>query len=289
MRRARPVRRRLLVLGLFPLLALLAPLLARERAPDPSPLARLVTPVPFDPDATDLDARLRPPDRTHLLGTDDLGRDVLARLLHGARVSVSVGLAAAALAFAVGTLLGGAAGTLGARADRAVLFVTGVVQAFPALVLVAAGAALAPPSAYTAVFLIALTGWPEVARLVRAEALRLSVSPHVEAARAAGASRARVLLVHVLPGAVAPAAATVPYVLGGAVLLEASLSFLGLGTPPPSASWGRALADARESLTTAWWCVVPPAVALFLLVLSARKLGEALSEGPAGGLRERGR
>jgi peptide/nickel transport system permease protein len=128
------------------------------------------------------------------------------------------------------------------------------------------------------VLLIALTGWPEVARLVRAEALRQSVSPHVEAARAVGASRTRVLLVHVLPGAIAPALATVPYVLGGAVLLEASLSVLGLGTPPPSASWGRALADARESLTTAWWCVVPPASALFLLVLSARKLGEALSE-----------
>ncbi|MBK9967846.1 MAG: ABC transporter permease [Holophagales bacterium] len=154
----------------------------------------------------------------------------------------------------------------------------GVVQAFPALVLVAAGAALVPPSAMTAVLLIALTGWPEVARLVRAEALRLSASPYVEAARAAGASRRRVLLVHVLPGAVAPALATVPYVLGGAVLLEASLSFLGLGTPPPTASWGRALADARESLTSAWWCVVPPAAALFLFVLSARKLGEALSE-----------
>lgn len=278
MRRLRRVRRRLLVLALFPALALLAPLLARARSSDAPFLARLATPVPFDPDATDLDARLRGPDRVHLLGTDDLGRDVLARLLHGARVSVAVGFAAALLAFASGTLLGGVAATFGPGADRVVLFVTGVVQAFPALVLVAAGAALAPPSAYTAALLIALTGWPEVARLVRAEAVRLSVSPHVEAARAIGASRARVLFVHVLPGAVAPALATVPYVLGGAVLLEASLSFLGLGSPPPSASWGRALADARESLSTAWWCVVPPAAALLLFVLSARKAGEALSE-----------
>ena len=271
-------RRSLLVLALFPLLALLAPFLARERPADAPLLARLATPVPFDPDATDLAVRLRPPDRVHLLGTDDLGRDVLARLLHGARVSVAVGLAAAALAFAAGTLLGGAAGAFGPRVDRPVLFATGVVQAFPALVLVAAGAALAPPSAWTAAFLIALTGWPDVARLVRAEALRLSVAPHVDAARASGASRRRILLLHVLPGAVAPAVATLPYVLGGAVLLEASLSFLGLGTPPPQASWGRALADARESLTSAWWCVVPPAAALFLLVLSARKAGEALSE-----------
>ena len=113
---------------------------------------------------------------------------------------------------------------------------------------------------------------------IRAEALRLSRMPYVEAARAMGASRARVLLVHVLPGALAPALATLPYVLGGAVLLEASLSFLGLGTPPPTASWGRALADARESLATAWWCVAPPAAALFLFVLSARKAGEALAE-----------
>lgn len=278
MRLARSVRTRLLVLGLFPLLALLAPLLARERGAGPSVLERVATPIPFDPDATDLEARLRPPDAVHLLGTDDLGRDVLARLLHGGRVSVAVGLAAAALAFALGTLLGGAAGTFGPGTDRVVLFATGVVQAFPALVLVAAGAALVPPSASTAVLLIALTGWPEVARLVRAEAQRLSASPHADAARAIGASRLRVLLVHVLPGAVAPAVATVPYVLGGAVLLEASLSFLGLGTPPPAASWGRALSDARESLTSAWWCVVPPAAALFLFVLSARKLGEALSE-----------
>ncbi|MBK9372375.1 MAG: ABC transporter permease [Holophagales bacterium] len=274
----RSARRRLLVLALFPLVALMAPLLARERPKDATALERLATLVPFDPDATDLDARLQPPGADHYLGTDDLGRDVLARLLHGARVSVPVGFAAAALALAVGTLLGGAAGALGAGTDRPVLFVTGVVQAFPALVLVAAGAALAPPSAWTAALLIALTGWPEVARLVRAEALRLSRSPHVEAARAAGASRARVVFVHVLPGAVAPALAIVPYALGGAVLLEASLSFLGLGAPPPAASWGRALADARESLTSAWWCVVPPALALFLLVLSARKLGEALSE-----------
>ncbi len=278
MSRRLPVRTRLLVLALFPLVALLAPFLARERSAEPSAGSGVLTPVPFDPNATDLDGRLKPPDAEHLLGTDDLGRDVLARLLHGSRVSVAVGLSAAALAFFAGTLLGGAAGTFGPRTDRAVLFVTGVVQAFPALVLVAAGAALVPPSALTAVLLIALTGWPEVARLVRAEALRLSASPYVEAARAAGASRRRVLLVHVLPGAVAPALATVPYVLGSAVLLEASLSFLGLGAPPPAASWGRALADARESLTSAWWCVVPPAAALFLFVLSARKLGEALSE-----------
>lgn len=278
MSRPGSARRSLLVLALFPLVALLAPLLARERPPAAHGfVARAAALVPFDPNATDLAARLLPPGRVHLLGTDDLGRDVLARLIHGARVSVSVGLAAALLAFLAGSVLGGAAGVLGPRADRAVLLVTGVVQAFPALVLVAAGAALAPPSAYTAAVLIALTGWPEVARLVRAEALRLSRSPHVEAARAIGASRARILLVHVLPGAVAPAVATLPYVLGGAVLLEASLSFLGLGAPPPSASWGRALADARDSLGTAWWCVVPNVAALFLLVLSARKLGEALS------------
>lgn len=273
-----PWRGWLVLLALFPALALLAPVLARERPADASLLARIATPVPFDPDAPDLGARLAPPDGRHLLGTDDLGRDVLARLLHGARVSVAVGFAAAALAFVAGSLLGAAAGAFGAGADRAVLSVTGVVQAFPALVLVAAGAALAPPSPGTSAALIALTAWPDVARLVRAEALRLARAPHVEAARAAGASGSRVLFVHVLPGAVAPALATAPYVLGGAVLLEASLSFLGLGTPPPSASWGRALADARESLTSAWWCVLPPALALFLLVLSARKAGEALSE-----------
>ena len=262
------------------LAALLAPLLARSRPwlETARGEAALSAPVPWDPNAVDLDQRLRPPDARHWLGTDELGRDVLSRLLHGGRVSVGAGALACAVALLAGSLLGAVAGLAGGRTDRGVLFVVEVVQSVPALVLVAALAAFLPPSFFLAALLIGLTAWTDSARIVRAEARRFRSAPFVEAARAAGAPRARLLFRHVLPHALPPALATAPYVLGAAVLTEAGLSFLGLGTPPPAASWGRSLADARDVVTTAPWCVLPPAVALVLLVLSARRLGDALAE-----------
>ncbi len=262
------------------LLALLAPLVARSRpwVENSRGEAAVAAPVPWDPDAIDLDRRLRPPSSSHWLGTDELGRDVLSRLLHGGRISVGAGLLACAIALLAGSLLGALAGLAGGRTDRLVLFVIEVVQSVPALVLVAALAAFLPPSFFLAALLIGLTGWTDSARIVRAESRRLRGAPFVEAARAAGAAPARLLFRHVLPHALPPAFVTAPYVLGAAVLTEAGLSFLGLGTPPPAASWGRSLADARDVLTVAPWCIVPPAVALVLLVLSARRLGDALAE-----------
>jgi peptide/nickel transport system permease protein len=262
------------------LLALMAPLLARSRpwVENPRGETEVAAPVPWDPDAIDLDDRLRPPSASHWLGTDELGRDVLSRLLHGGRISVGAGLLACAIALLAGSLLGALAGLAGGRTDRLVLFVIEVVQSVPALVLVAALAAFLPPSFFLAALLIGLTGWTDSARIVRAESRRLRGAPFVEAARAAGAAPARLLFRHLLPHALPPALVTAPYVLGAAVLTEAGLSFLGLGTPPPAASWGRSLADARDVLTAAPWCVVPPAVALVLLVLSARRLGDALAE-----------
>ncbi len=262
------------------LTALLSPVLARSRPwlETSRGETALSAPVPWDPDAIDLDERLRPPGARHWLGTDELGRDVLSRLLHGARVSVGAGALACVVALLAGSLLGAMAGLAGGWTDRGVLFVVEVVQSVPALVLVAALAAFLPPSFFLAALLIGLTAWTDSARIVRAEARRLRSAPFVEAARAAGAPRSRLLFRHVLPHALPPALATAPYVLGAAVLTEAGLSFLGLGTPPPAASWGRSLADARDVVTTAPWCVLPPAVALVLLVLSARRLGDALAE-----------
>jgi peptide/nickel transport system permease protein len=263
--------------ALFPLLALLAPVLAREKPWVETRTGETVVraPVPFDPDAADLDRRLQSPSWKHVFGTDELGRDVLARTLHGARVSVAAGLLASALALLLGASLGATAGWAGGPADRGVLFLVNVVQALPALVLVVAGASFLPPSFLVAAVLIALTGWTDTARIVRAEARKIREAPFVDAARAAGASSPRLVFVHVLPHALPPALALLPYVLGAAVLTEAALSFLGLGAPPPEASWGRALAEARNLLPGAWWCVLPPAAALFLLVLSARRLGDA--------------
>jgi len=263
--------------ALFPLLALLASVLAREKPWVETKTGETIVraPVPFDPDAADLDRRLQPPSWKHLFGTDELGRDVLARTLHGARVSVAAGLLASALALFLGAGLGAVAGWAGGAADRGVLFLVNVVQALPALVLVVTAASFLPPSFLVAAVLIALTGWTDTARIVRAEAKKIREAPFVDAARAAGASAPRLVLVHVLPHALPPAVALLPYVLGAAVLTEAALSFLGLGAPPPDASWGRALAEARNLLPGAWWCVLPPAAALFLLVLSARRLGDA--------------
>ncbi len=275
----RRLRRALALLAVFPALALLAPVLATSRPwiVGRSGEAVVAAPVPFDPNGVDLDGRLLPPGRGHWLGTDDLGRDVLSRLLHGARVSVGAGFLASALALLIGTLLGAAAGSGSHGLDRAVLFVIEVTQSLPPLVLVAAGAAFFEPSFLVAALLIALAGWPEAARIVRSEARRVSLAPFVEAARVAGASRSRILFRHVLPHVLPPVLAVAPYFLGAAVLTEAALSFLGLGTPPPTPSWGRALADARGTLTEAWWCVLPPAGALLLLVLSARRVGDAAS------------
>jgi len=266
----------------FAAVALLSPLLARSRPwlEDAGGRVVLPAPIPHDPDSVNLDERFQRPGTAHWLGTDELGRDVLARLVHGTRVSVGAGLLACAVALLFGVTLGATAGLVGGRAERAILFVVEIVQAFPALVLVAAAAAFLPPSFLVAALLIGFTGWTDAARLVRAEARRLRTAPFVEASRASGARRSRLLLVHVLPHALPPALATAPYVLGAAVLTESALSFLGLGTPPPASSWGRALADARDVLTTAPWCVLPPALALLLLVLAARRFGDALLPAP---------
>jgi peptide/nickel transport system permease protein len=266
-----------LAFALFPLLALFAPLIAREKPWVTGSGGEVIlrAPVPFDPDSVDLDRRLKPPGGAHILGTDELGRDVMARVLHGARLSVAAGLLASALALALGSAVGTLAGWVGGRTDRAALLVVQIVQALPALVLVIAGAAYLKPSFLVAALLIALTAWTDAARLVRAGAQRLRNEAFVDAARASGASNARLLFIHVLPHALPPALATLPYVLGSAVLTEASLSFLGLGAPPPAASWGRALAEARNLIPGAWWCVLPPALALFLLVWTARRLGDA--------------
>lgn len=256
--------------------ALLAPILAS--APPPGAAGGgFSAPIPWDPLVVDLGSRLRPPSLAHLFGTDELGRDVLSRLLHGTRLSVGAGLLAASAAFFFGILAGGAGVLLGRRGDRAVAFSVDVVQALPPLVLVAAGAAFAPPSFLTAAVLIALTAWPDSTRVVTAGARAALSAPFVEAARAAGAGRTRLLFRHVLPHALPPAVASLPYTVGAAAMAEAALSFLGLGTPPPSPSWGRALADARSVLPGAWWCAAFPSGALLLLVVACRRLGDALS------------
>jgi peptide/nickel transport system permease protein len=235
----------------------------------------LFPPLPYGP-YEKTGAPLEPPSRTHPLGTDDTGRDVMARLIHGARFSLVLGLSVVALWVVLGTLLGGMAGYLGGWADRSVLYVISVLSSFPTLFLLLAARALWPSSSVLVMALgIALLRWLEVARLVRAEVLRQRESDHVLAARALGLSPARILLRHILPQC--REALVVAATLGVAevILIETALTFLGFGAPPPTASWGELLAEAYHT-GLRWWLTVFPGLALFFTVATLNACGEKL-------------
>ena len=224
----------------------------------------------------DLSRRLLSPRLAPPLGTDELGRDLLARLFFGSAISLGVAVSAVALSAALGSALGLLAGERGGLLDRATGRLVDLVLAFPGLLLAVALAAVLGPSARNTVVALTATGWVPYARLARAEARRIATLDFVAAARASGAPVSRVLLRHVLPNAAAPLAVQATLHLAGAILAESALSFLGLGVPPPSPSWGVMLAAGRTHLLDAPHAVIVPAVALFVVVLSTNLLGDAL-------------
>lgn len=234
--------------------------------------------IPYGPDEQHpggVTAVLSPPSRAHWLGTDDRGRDVAARLVHGARVALLVGPLAVALYVALGLLVGGMA-TLGRRVDFVLGRAVEVGLMFPTLLLLLAIQGVTSSTSLGEVALaIALTQWPHVARLTRAEALRVAAAPHVEAARAIGAGRARILAAHVLPLAALPALTAAAFGVGQSVLFETALTFLGFGVPPPTASWGELLAQAQASGLKPW-LLVPPTVAIGVVVLACNLVGDGV-------------
>jgi peptide/nickel transport system permease protein len=237
-----------------------------------------------DPARLDLERRLSPPTAQHWLGTDVLGRDMLARVVHGARVSLAVGLLSAVFALLIGVPLGALGGYRGGWTDAAVSRLVEAVLCFPALLLVLALLAASPGwfSGMSDVLRIALvlglTGWMPAARYLRAEFIKLKRSEMVLAARAVGAGHLRVMVRHILPSAMAPVLVTAAFTVGAAIGLEAALSFLGLGVRPPVATWGGLLADAREQVDRAWWLAVFPGVALFVTVLGCNLVGEGVRD-----------
>jgi peptide/nickel transport system permease protein len=251
-------------------------------APGPEARPILRAPVPFSFRGISLDEALGPPGRRHLLGTDALGRDLLARLIHAARPSLAVGFGAILIALVGGGLLGTAAGLGGGLLDLAILRLADVIASFPPLVLALAFAAgrgrggLGPVIA--AVALNRLTG---IARYVRGEILRHSGSDLWAAARATGRSPAGIVLRHLLPLLAPPLAVLAAFGVAHAIVLESSLSFVGLGVEPPAPSWGTMLAESRGSLGAAWWPVVFPSAAL-LLVLAALCAGGERAGGAGG-------
>ena len=237
--------------------------------------------APHAPLRQDLAHHLEPPSRTHPLGTDRLGRDVLSRLLFGARLSLTVGAAAVTGALLLGVLLGTVAGYGGRASDELVMRTTDVLLAFPGILLAIALAAVLGPSARNVVIALTVMGWPSYARLTRAEVRAAAARDSTRAAEALGATPLRIALRHLLPSARPALVVQATFGIAGAIVAEASLSFLGLGPPPPAASWGAMLAEGRSFLLIAPHLVIAPAAALGITVLAIQLVGDALRVGRA--------
>jgi len=258
----------LAVLGVAILVALMAPLVAG----DPIQQGDIVATRFLPPLSDDIHGTF------HLLGTDRFGRDVWARLVYGARVSLSVGSLAVLVSVLIGVAVGAVAGYWRGWTGTALLGLTDFALALPRVVLLLLLASLWQPSAVLVVLVLGLTGWMTIARLVHGEVRALAVRPFVESAIGLGAPGLRVLLRHVLPNALTPVIVAAALGLGNAIMLEAGLSFLGLGVQPPTPSWGNLIASGRDTLVNAPWVATAPGIALVLVVLAATLLGDAVRD-----------
>lgn len=234
--------------------------------------------VPDGPLAADLEGRLRPPSRAHPFGTDSQGRDVLARTLHGARISLAIGLGARLLSVLLGAALGFVAGFRGGRTDALVMRAADVFFAFPSLLLLIGIAAAFEPGLGITFAALGIVGWAEVARLVRSEALRVREAEFVSAARALGVGEVRILVRHVVPNCLNPLLVSFTMGVATTILAEASLSFLGLGAQPPTPSWGAMVSAGKEFLRSAPWMALFPGLFLAASVLALNLLGDALRD-----------
>jgi peptide/nickel transport system permease protein len=250
---------------LLALAAVLAPL-----------ISRYVT--HHDPTSQDLTALFQPPGAGHLLGTDELGRDTFTRLLYGAQVSLSVGFLTATLSLVAGGTVGMVAGYLGGWLDTALMRLVDIILSIPAIFLFILLATILRPNAITLSFIIALVGWGNVGRLVRAEALSLRSREFVLATRSIGAGTVRLILRHLLPNALPVMIVAASLAVGQIILAESALSFLGLGIQPPTPSWGNMLSNAQQYYYHSGWLVLFPGAMIFLAVLAASLLGNAVRD-----------
>jgi ABC-type dipeptide/oligopeptide/nickel transport system permease subunit len=243
-------------------------------------LAALAAPLlaPGDPYHGQLAAALQAPSRAFLLGTDAQGRDVLSRVLFGARLSLAVGLSSQLIALALGLVLGLAAGFYGRAVDAVVMRAADVTLAFPSLLLLIAVAAAVKPSLPVVCVVIGVVGWAGMARLVRGQVLVVRRLDYVHAARALGASDARLATRHVLPNVLGPVIVAATLGVGGAIMAEAALSFVGLGAPPPTPSWGAMVAEGRDLLRVAPWVPLFPGLAIGVTVLGVNLVGDGLRD-----------
>lgn len=235
--------------------------------------------APQDPTLINLPARLSPPSSAHWFGTDELGRDILSRVIYGSRISMLVGSCVVVSALFIGLIIGSIAGYYGGRTDRFVnVILMNAFLSFPGILLAIAFIAFRGPGVFNLIFALALGGWVGYARLVRAQVLAAREREFVEAARALGASDLRIIVRHILPNIIQPIVVQAAIGMAGAILAEGTMSFLGLGVPPPTASWGTMLNDGRAYQFNAPHLIIFPALAVMLAVLAFNFIGDALRD-----------
>ncbi len=234
--------------------------------------------IHYDPDAINLDALRQPPSFSHPLGTDNKGRDMLARVLYGGKISIGIAICAVTVSMGIGLLVGLVSGYMGGKVDMLLMAAVDLLLAFPSLLLAIGISVLFPPGIYTVMIALSAVGWASFARLVRGYVLSLREEPFIEAARAIGCSDSRILFVHVLPQCMPTAFVMAGLKLGGYILTEAALSFLGLGAQPPTATWGSMISGSRVFINSAPWMVLSPGFMIAATSLSFNLFGDALKE-----------
>ncbi|MBU1888323.1 MAG: ABC transporter permease [Candidatus Omnitrophica bacterium] len=233
---------------------------------------------PYDPGEIDIENILTGPSPEHLLGTDSLGRDLFSRMIYGTRISLLVGLIAVGISALIGVILGSLAGYYGRWVDTLIMRFVDVMLCFPTFFLILAVIALLEPSIINIMIIIGVTSWMGVARLIRAEILSLKERDFIYAEKAIGASDLRIISRHLIPNAMGPVLVSVTLGVAAAILVESSLSFLGIGVQPPTPSWGNILSEGKSVMGAAWWMLFFPGLAIFITVLGYNLLGEGIRE-----------
>ena len=250
-----------LIVSIISVLSILAPIIAL-----------------YDPLDQRLDERLNPPSFRHIMGTDKLGRDIFSRVLYGGRISLFIAISSVALAVAIGILIGLISGYVGGSIDNALMRITDMFLSFPALILALAIAAMLRPGLVNVIVAIALSTWPQYARIVRAITLQIKSEPYIEAALSIGSTRVRVLATHIVPMVIPQTMIQATLNLGGAILTAAGLGFLGFGVPPPTPEWGLMVSEGRDLIQSHWWISTFPGLMIFLSVVGFNLIGDQLRD-----------